>query len=256
MDQKERRPFRQALEGFSEKASGAFARAKRRPFKVALLLVAAAAVGMAIVFAVRGLPSWAQKAGLSELKQRTKEDPTSYEHFRSLGHAQFAAGRRAAALRAYARALSLSESAVDDTMVNNLAFCFGLREQKAAEKLIVRHHIVAMVPRLEQLTGSRSRDVRWAAIATLERMGRASKQDYAHAYLADLEAPACEVRQRAVEKLGEIGDRRVEAQLGAAKKRDDEATPWYRSSCLGNRVEDAQKKIEARSSEHKTLARK
>jgi len=265
MDQKERRPFREALEGVSKHASGAYARVRRRPLVVALCLLGACAAVIAVVFAVRGLPDWAflnrfrgNQAGIQELKKRATEDPGSYERFRALGHAQFAAGHRMSALRSYQRALSISENAADETMLGNLALCFGLHEQAAAAQLINRHHLVAIAPRLEQLASSRSRGARWTAVATLEKLGRAGKIDYVHAYLVDLEAPACEIRQHAVEKLGDIGDRRVEPQLQAARKRDDDATPWYRWSCLGDRVEEATKKIDARAakSEKSALAKK
>ena len=266
MDQKERRPFRQALDGFGQHASGAFARVKRRPVKTALCLLVAGAAVMAIVFAIRGRPNWAflqaNPTGIAELKQQTKKDPSSYERFRTLGHAQFAGGRRAAALKSYQRALALNESAVDETMLGNLAVAYNMNERVAADHLIARYHLVGMVPRLQQLASSRSREVRWAAIGTLEKLGHAGKVDYMHVYLADLDASACDVRQRAVEKLGDIGDHRLDSALRAAKKRDDDTTPWYRSSCLGDRVEDAEKKIASRSpkskksSEHTALAKK
>src|SRR5262249_60924789 len=107
---------------------------------------------------------------------------------------------------------------------------------------IPRHQLVAIAPRLEQLASSRSRGARWTAVATLEKLGRAGKIDYVHAYLVDLEAPACEIRQHAVEKLGDIGDRRVEPQLQAARQRGDDGTPRDRWACPGGRGEGAAKK--------------
>jgi hypothetical protein len=248
MDQKERRPLG-ALERFSSNANGAFARVRRRPIKAALLLLAAGAAVAGVFFAWRWLPEYLHRSptGISELQQRAKEDPSSSERFRSLGHAQFAAGRRASALRAYERSLSLDETAVDETMLGNLAVAYGMNERAAADRLIARHHLLGMVPRLEQMASSRSREVRFAAIGTLEKLGHATKADYMHAYVADLDASVCEVRQHAVEKLGDIADHRVDSALLAAKKHEDDTTPWYRSRCMGDRIDAAQKKIAARS---------
>ena len=248
MDPKERRPF-------MEHASGTFVRLRRRPVKSALCLLAAGAAVVAIVYVARG---WGGKiAGLTELKQQTKDNPSSYEKFRSLGHAQFAAGKRAAALRSYERALSLDEGAVDETMLGNLAIAYAMNERVAADHLIARHHLLGMVPRLGQLASSHSHDVRWAAVGTLEKLGHASKTDYMHAYVADLDAGGCEVRQHAVDKLGDIGDHRALAALAAAKKHEQDTTPWYRSNCMGSRIDDAEKKIAARSPKtHPALAKK
>jgi hypothetical protein len=264
MEQKDRRPFRQALEGFQTNASGAFARVRRRPIKAALCLLTVGAAVAAIVFYMRRTPNWvgSSGSGIADLKQQAKQDPSSYERFRALGHAQFAAGRRAAAIKSYARALSLDEKAADETMLGNLAVAYGMNERAQADHLIARHHLLGMVPRLEQLANSHSHEVRWAAIGTLEKLGHASKVDYMHAYLVDLDASACEVRQHAVEKLGEIGAQRVDSALAAAKKRENETTPWYRSKCMGDRIDDAEKKIASRSprphkaAPHTTLAKK
>lgn len=253
MDQKERRPIGQALEGIRSNASGAFARVRRRPIKAALCLLAAGAAAVAVVYVVRG---WhGAPAGLSELKQRTKEDPNSAQRFRALGHAQFAAGKRSSALRAYERALSLDDGAADETLLANLAMAYALGERAAADRLIARHHLLGMVPRLEQLASSRSHEVRWAAIGTLEKLGYANKADYMHAYVADLDAPQCELRQHAAEKLGDVGDHRAVSALAAARKREDAETPWYRSRCMGDRIETAEKKIAARAPKsHKPTA--
>ena len=249
MDPKERRPF-------MEHASGTFVRLRKRPVKSALCLLAAGAAVVAIVYVWRG---WGGKitAGLTELKQQTKDNPSSYEKFRALGNAQFASGRRAAALRAYERALSLDEGAVDETMLGNLALAYNMNERVAADHLIARHHLLGMVPRLGQLASSHSREVRWAAIGTLEKLGHASKADYMHAYVADLDASACEIRQHAVDKLGDIGDHRALAALAAARKHEHDTTPWYRSNCLGDRIDAAEKKIATRSPKtHAALAKK
>ena len=256
MDQKERRPLHQALEGVSSNARGAFARVRRRPIKAALVLLGAGAAVAGVVYAWRWLPGYLHRpAGISELKQATKQDPNSSERFRSLGHAQFTAGKRASALRSYERALALDETAADETMLGNLAVAYGMNERAAADRLIARHHLLGMLPRLEQLASSRSREVRWAALGTLEKLGRATKADYMHAYVADLDASACEVRQHAVEKLGDIADHRVDSVLLAVKKHEDDTTPWYRSRCLGDRIDTAEKKIAARTPRsHKPVA--
>jgi HEAT repeat protein len=101
---------------------------------------------------------------------------------------------------------------------------------------------------LETLTRSRAYGVRWAAVRTLDRLGRGTKRNWETAYVLDLDSPRCEVRRTAVEKLGAIGTRRTVSALREARAEDEKTGGWFRSRCLGDRLDDAEQKILARRS--------
>ncbi|MBX5484002.1 MAG: hypothetical protein IRZ16_19430 [Myxococcaceae bacterium] len=50
-----------------------------------------------------------------------------------------------------------------------------------------------------------------------------------------------------MERLGRLGDRRALEEIRAARKKDDEQTPWYRFTCLGRLAIDAEEQILARN---------
>jgi HEAT repeat protein len=178
-------------------------------------------------------------------KDATASD--SPEQWRALGHAEFAKGHPAAALKAYDRALSLDPAAADEQMRTNLVAAYYGKAQPAAQQIVVRHKLVDLTPRLERLTSERDSKVRWGAMSTLEKLGKTSKSDYRRALTADLESPQCDVRRKATERLGELGDQHAIPSLRLAKKKDHDATPWYKATCLGSRPDKAEKQILAKS---------
>lgn len=187
-----------------------------------------------------------QKASLRELARRARAEPRNASAQAAYGRALFDAGRRRAAVGYYRRALARDAGAADRAMVEDLLACFGRKEQKEAEALLARHKLTQARDGLERLARSKRRSVRWGAVQTLEKLGRVPKGIYVQALLLDLDSPDCDVRRRAADRLGDTGDRHALARLRAAKQKDDQETPWYRQSCLGDRVESAEKKILAR----------
>lgn len=186
-----------------------------------------------------------QRPGLRELARRTREQPRSASAWTAYGKALFDAGQRRGGIRAYERALALDPGSADGAVVEDLLACFGRPEQPRAERLIARHRLARAAGGLERLARDGRHPVRWGAVRTLERLGKADRNDYVRAWILDLEAPDCEVRRNAADKLGASGDRQALARLRAARKRE-EAEPWYRPSCLGGRAERAEKRILAR----------
>ena len=75
-------------------------------------------------------------------------------------------------------------------------------------------------------------------------LGKFQKHDdYFDVWVADLSEENCDVRRHAVDKLGELGDKRAINVLKVAGKKDGEKTSWWQFSCLGTRPGDAEKKI-------------
>lgn len=224
---------------------------RRRRGLTAGITAAVVVAGAGAAVAVMGLPDWevvdnlaslTAKPTLAELAKKAKENPKDADLQRDLGVAQFEAGNRSAGLRAYDRALVLEKDA-PDRMLANLVECYGKKEQPQAQAIIARHKLTQIESRLDDLTKSKVWRVRTGAIATLEKLGKASRSDYLNLWAADLQHPECEVRQFAVTKLGELGDKRALAAIRAARKQEDETTPWFSFKCLGGRAEEAEKKI-------------
>ena len=180
------------------------------------------------------------------LARRTREQPRSAAAWKGYGRALFDAGRRRAGLRAYGRALALDAGTADGTMVEDLLACFGRPQQPRAEALIARYRLARASDGLERLARHKRHSVRWGALRTLERLGKADKADYVQAWILDLDSPDCDVRRHAADRLGESGSRQALAKLRAARKKEDQETPWYRSACLGDRAEKAERRILAR----------
>jgi len=179
--------------------------------------------------------------------QKDATTSNSPVEWRTLGHAEFAKGHVAAALKAYDRALSLDQTAVDEQMRSNVLAAYYGKAQPAAQDFVVRHKWVDVTPRLERLTDDGDYKVRWGAMATLEKLGKTSKYDYRRALTADLESSQCEIRRQATERLGELGDQHAIPSLRMAKQKDHASTPWYKASCLGSRPDKAEKQILAKS---------
>lgn len=179
----------------------------------------------------------------AELRERLKKDPKDADARVALGHGLFAARKRAAALKEYDRALTVDKDAVDEQLLSNLVAAFGTKQQGDAASILVRHKLVAAEPKLDDLASHKSYTVRWGALQTLERLGKASRSDYVTAWIADLEASKCEIRQAAIEKLGKEGAKRALKAIELAHKKDRESTPWFAQSCLGDRAEVAKKQI-------------
>ena len=219
------------------------------PVLAVTIVVALAAVGAAGGWvAANGLPDLPvfQPRTLSEAREAARAKPSDASVQRDLGHKLWDARRRRAALAAYGRALALDRAVADDRTVANLVACFGTSDQRTAEALIAKHQLVAAERPLQPLLRSKRHAVRWGAVHTLDRLGKGSKASWETAYLVDLESSDCDVRRQAVEKLGVIGSKRAVAALRAAKVQDEKTGGWFRSRCLGDRLDTAEQKILAR----------
>lgn len=185
---------------------------------------------------------------IADLKQEVREEPNNAKARLALAHAQFSQGKRAAAINSYDRALASDRACDDEKMYDNLASCFGTKEQGKAASVIARHKLIKIHARLSRLASDQHYDTRWGAVHTLEKIGKASRSDYVHAWTADLNSPECEVRKQAIEELGKKGDQHALAAIRAARKKDDaHKTGWlFKSNCLGDRAQEAEQKILAR----------
>jgi hypothetical protein len=227
------------------------ARVSRRPWlsgallACALLLVAAASLrtpALALVSRLVHRPT----PTVAELRRATSTS-TSAEQWRTLAHAELGAGHAMSSMKAYDGALKLDRAHVTEQMLVDIAtLYYSAKLQPTAEELILRHKLVEVSPRLERLTDDGDHTVRWAAMGTLEKLGRVSKYDQRRALTADLRAPECDMRRKAVERLGALGDQRALPDLREAKQKDQASTPWYRTTCLGKRTDKAEKLILAK----------
>ncbi len=235
--------------GGAVKASKPVSAARKRP-KLTIGIAAAAVVVVAAGawIAVEGLPDWAPFAPktFAELARHAKQKPNDAVAQRNLGHAQFAAGRRARAMRSYDRALALDPGVADERLVSNAVATFGRREQPKAEALIAKHQLADAAKGLEPLTRSHRYAVRWGAVRTLRKLGKDTRSAYVHAYVVDLSSQDCEVRQRAMEKLAQVGDRSALSAIRRAKVEDAKTGGWFHGTCLGDREETTEKAILAR----------
>lgn len=230
-------------------ASGPVSAARRRP-RVTIAIVAAAAVvaAGAAWLAVEGPPDWAPfgPKTVKDLAAYARRHPNDAAALRDLGHAQYAAGRRARALASYGRALAFDPGSADDRMVENAVATFGKREQARAEALIAKHKLTAAAKGLEPLSRSPRQSVRWGAVRTLKRLGKDSRTVYVNAYVADLSSKDCDVRRRAMERLAQVGDRSALSAIRRAKAEDEKTGSWFRGTCLGDREAATEKAILAR----------
>ncbi len=249
---RDKAPMTSAVSWVKKAPGRAMAWSKKRPMGVAIicagcLLVAVAAFGLTRVMFPNSAEELAAEKSLAELKGEVAEDPKDATSQVALGHAYFMKDQKRAGLRAYERALALDEKSADDQMLKNLVSCFGYKvEQPEAAVLIVRHKLAGVEPHLDDLAKHERYLVRWGAINTLEKLGKDQRVDHVAALKLDLAEKDCKIRRRAVEELGKIGDRRSLDAIRAAKKKDDDDTSWYESSCLGDRAKNAEKQILAR----------
>jgi HEAT repeat protein len=210
----------------------------------------ALAVAGGLAFAFDALPdldfAFSSPETVAEATRNVREHPSDAGAQRDLGHALFAAKRRAGGVAAYRHALTLDAGAGDERMVKNLLSCFGTPQQDAAEDAIWKNKLVEAQQGLEALVSSRRSSVRWGAVQTLDRLRKGTKANWETAYILDLDSSKCEVRRRAVEKLGDIGAQRAVKALRAAKADDEKTGGWFSSRCLGDRLETAEKQIVAR----------
>ncbi len=183
---------------------------------------------------------------LAEARAAAREHPGDAGAHRALGNALWAQHKRHAALVSYGRALAIDRGAADGEMIENLVASFGGKDQDLAEGLLWRNKVVAAQGRLEPLVKSPRRKVRWGAVHTLDKLGKGTKANWETAYILDLDSPDCDVRRNAVDKLGAIGTKRAVAALRSTKSDDAKTGGWFKSRCLGDRIDDAEQKILAR----------
>ncbi|HEX9052298.1 MAG TPA: hypothetical protein VF841_17345 [Anaeromyxobacter sp.] len=183
---------------------------------------------------------------VSEARAAVRAHPNDASAHRRLGHVLWEKRKRHAALLSYARALGIDPGVADEGMVQNLVASFGGRDQELAEGLIWRNKLVGAQAGLEHLVKSPRRKVRWGAVHTLDKLEKGRRANWETAYVLDLDAPDCDVRRNAVEKLGAIGTKRAVAALRSAREEDAKTGGWFKSRCLGDRLDDAEQKILAR----------
>jgi hypothetical protein len=248
--------IKQAQATLSTRVAAISAAARRRPkvlFAAATVLLVVGGVGAAV--AVLGPEELRESAeellgdkplSLAELKARAKASPKDAGVQLALAHGYFAAGSRSTAVKTYGKVLSLDAKQSDGTLVKNLLACFGKAEQGSAAGLIGKYKLEDAASGLVSLTKSRTYSIRWEAVRTLEKLGKAGAIDYGRAYELDLEVTDCDIRRRAIERLGKVGDKGSLSAIRAAAKKDEGETPWYRSSCLGKLPDEAEKKIASR----------
>jgi len=222
----------------------------RPRLSIGLGAAAALAVAAGVYVAREGVPEvqvdlFPPKT-VAEARVAAREHPADADAQRALGHQLWKHRKRHAALGAYGRALALDPGAADGELVANLVASYGSRDQELAETLIWKNKLVAAQPRLEPLVKSPKRKVRWGAVHTLDKLDKGSKANWETAYILDLGSSDCDVRRNAVEKLGAIGTKRAVAALRSAKADDAKTGGFFRSRCLGDRLDDAEQKILAR----------
>jgi hypothetical protein len=148
-----------------------------------------------------------------------------------------------------ASALGLDVEIADEQLIANLVSCYGSRTaQPEAAALIARFHLRQAAAPLAALSHSRARGIRWGAIYTRERLEPVPRHDYVNALILDLDAPNCETRRRAADRLDRADSEPARAALARARVRDAAETPWYRKRCLGTSHTTAAKKPPARTS--------
>ena len=221
----------------------AWSRARARPRLFGGIAGGVVVAACALVLALNGLPA---KRTLPELVKLAQADPIDASMQVDLGHAYFEAGQRASALRAYDKALRLDGTAATDRMVENLLSCYGTNEMGAAGAIITRYKLVASEDALRALVSNARWRTRNGALNTLDGLGKAQRDDFLTVYTLDLASADCDVQRFAMEKLGRLGDERALGRIRAAQKKDEANTPWYAFSCLGDRPEDAERRILAK----------
>ncbi|HUL58038.1 MAG TPA: hypothetical protein VLU43_02110 [Anaeromyxobacteraceae bacterium] len=209
-----------------------------------LAVLAAIAAGVAIAVVPRA--AMFPPPTLADLRERARAHPSDAAAQRALGHAQWDAGQRRAAIASYARALGLDAGGADRRTIDDLVSAFGTAEQAEAAALLVKFKLAGAAPGLERHARSTTYATRWAALWTLEKLGKATRASYVAAYTLDLSSAECDIRRRAVDRLGALADRRSLSALARARAEDQKTGGWFRSRCLGERLDQAEQKILAR----------
>ncbi len=222
---------------------------RRRPVTAGVVgTVVVLAVGLGVAYSLDALPDIALfgPRTVADARASARAHPNDADAQRDLGHALWSSRKRHAAIAASGRALSLNQGVADEKMTTNLVASFGTRDQREAEALIWKNKIVGAERGLEGLVRSKRPAVRWGAVHTLDKLGKGNRSNWETAYILDLEYGDCDVRRHAVDKLGTIGTHRAVSALRAAKAQDEKTGGWFRSKCLGDRLDDAEHKILAR----------
>jgi tetratricopeptide (TPR) repeat protein len=224
--------------------------------RVALLAGAVATIAIATALVLKATPDWKMvdqvksavgaQPTLAELQKQAQTQPTEAKFQVDLGHAYFEAGKRGLALKAYDRALGIDPSLASQRIADNLLSCFGQKEQAAAQAIIAMYAVNQAEDGLRKLTGEKQWALRNGALDTLQKLHKAQREDHVRVLALDLQHPECDVRREAVERLGKIGGTEELKMIRAAKKKDDDQTPWYAPVCLGERALKAQSSILAR----------
>ncbi len=223
---------------------------RHRVLSASLAAVVVLGAAAAVYVAKEGVPEvdfeLLAPATVAEARAAVRAHPTDPAMHRALGHALWAKGKRHAAVASYAKALSLDKGAADGELVDHLVASFGGKDQETAETLLWKNKLVEAQPGLEALVKSPRRKVRWGAVHTLDKLEKGTKANWETAYILDLDSADCDVRRNAVEKLGTIGTKRSVAALRSARSDDEKTGGWFKSRCLGDRLDDAEQKILAR----------
>jgi hypothetical protein len=188
----------------------------------------------------------AMAPSVDDLKAIVAKDPKNAAAQMALADALFDSGKKDAALSGYDTALGLDPALVTDQLADKLVGSFGTAQQAAAFNVIVHRNVIIAEPGLHTLASDKRHMVRAGAVAALDKLGKATRDDWDAMWIADTREESCDLRRNAVEKLGEFGDRRALTAIRAANKKDGDQTRWYQLSCLRSRPQDAEKKILAR----------
>jgi serine/threonine protein kinase len=167
-----------------------------------------------------------------------------------LGHAHAAKLEYKPALAAYAAAVKLDPSVIDDPRVRrNLALMIdgdGAIYMEAARLLAVEGKDAAAGRRIVELASHKERAVRKKAFALADELGLGDQVDRAASFILDLEQePTCKARREAVTRLRALGDARAIDPLRAALDRPVVIKKGRRkrrvneNACLRRHAEDA-----------------
>lgn len=228
-----------------------FAKVKPRSWAIGGSLLAVILVGLTVsTFTSR--PNFDDPAAMTEKTlaayvAEAQAEPENMGKQLLLGHALYTAGERLASIRAYTRALKGDPTLADDRMYANVAGCYGTKAQAVAARLVGAFKLAAAADRLRPLLRHKRRGVREAVLQTLGAVDLASNADQQAFYLDELAMQDCNIRRRAVRRLGRFGNKASLPALRQAARQDDNDTPWYRSSCLDDLPALAELKITKRN---------
>ncbi len=149
-------------------------------------------------------------------------------------------------VKAYAHALLLKPDYRDDAALqDDLVTALKLDEADTAVHLVVSRIGPSITEKLRNAISDQEYDhtQNWNAAKALRELGE--KVDEFEILKQDLQMnPDCEVRRTAVERLGELGDKRALPVLEIAKR-----DKWNTRSCMGNSIKEAEEKINGENPE-------